>query len=179
MAPAPRDRHDRHVSIESPQTPASSPSGSTRIPPRWFIRTAWVVHRAIYNVSGGRMGLRPPTSKVWGMMRLHTVGRRSGEPREAIVAYIEDGTNLVTMAMNGWGDPPPAWWLNLQARPEASVDLPEGRRRVRAREAQGSERERLWNVYRTLGGGDDLDANAARRSRETPIIVLEPAGEAH
>lgn len=137
-----------------------------------------MVHRAIYNVSGGRMGLRPPTEKVWGMMRLHTVGRRSGEPRQAIVAYIEDGRNVVTMAMNGWGDPPPAWWLNLQAHPEASVDLPEGRRRVRAREAHGSERERLWDVYRTLGGGDDLDANAARRTRETPIVVLEPADDA-
>ena len=166
------------MSTESPQTPAPSSDGSTRLPPRWFIRTAWVVHRAIYNVSGGRIGLRPPTEKVWGMMRLHTVGRRSGKPREAILGYFEDGPNLVTMAMNGWGDPPPAWWLNLQAHAEASVDLPEGRRRVRAREAEGGERERLWNVYRTLEGGDDLDANAARRTRETPIVVLEPAGDA-
>ena len=159
----------------TPSDRSPSPQGTARLPPRWFIRTAWVVHRAIYNVSRGRLGLRPPTSKVWGMMRLHTVGRRSGEPREAIVAYIVDGQNLVTMAMNGWGDPPPAWWLNLKAQPEASVDLPEGRRRVRAREAAGDERERLWSVYRTLGGGDDLDANAARLTRETPVVILEPA----
>lgn len=162
------------MSTASPQTPAS-PSASARLPPRWFIRTAWVVHRAIYNVSGGRLGLRPPSSKVWGMMRLHTVGRRSGAPRAAIVAYIEDGPNVVTMAMNGWGDPPPAWWLNLQARPAASIDLPGERRNVTAREAQGAERERLWEVFRTLQGGDDLDAHASRRSRETPLVVLEPA----
>jgi deazaflavin-dependent oxidoreductase (nitroreductase family) len=109
------------------------------------------------------------------MMRLHTVGRRSGTARIAIVAYFEDGANLVTMAMNGWGQPPPAWWLNLQARPEASVDLPEGARDVVAREANGEERERLWAVFRTLEGGDDLDAHAATRERETPIVVLEPA----
>jgi deazaflavin-dependent oxidoreductase (nitroreductase family) len=133
------------------------------------------VHRAIYNVTGGRLGLRPPTSKVWGMMRLHTVGRRSGAPRVAIVAYVEDGPNIVTMAMNGWGDPPPAWWLNLQARPAASIDLPGERRDVIAREAQGAERERLWEVFRTLEGGDDLDAHAATRSRQTPLVVLEPA----
>lgn len=159
---------------EEPATGGSSSSRSARLPPRWFIRTAWVVHRAIYNVSGGRLGLRPPTPTTWGMMRLHTVGRKSGAPRVAILGYFEDGPNLVTMAMNGWGDPPPAWWLNLQARPEASVDLPEGRRAVVARAATGPERERLWEVWRTLDGAD-LDVYAARRSRETPVVVLEPA----
>lgn len=152
-------------------------SRSPRIPPRWFIRTAWVVHRALYRVTGGRLGLRPPKPDLYGMMRLHTVGRRSGRPRVAIVAYFEDGANLVTMAMNGWGEPPPAWWLNLQARPEASVDLPDGRRRdVVAHDATGAERERLWDVFRGLEEGDaDLDALARLRTRETPVVVLEPA----
>lgn len=45
-----------------------------------------------------------------------------------IIAYVEDGANLVTLAMNGWADAEPAWWLNLQARPEASVTLVDGRR---------------------------------------------------
>lgn len=147
-----------------------------RVPPRWFITTAWRVHRALYRMSGGRFGLRRP-SHVYGMMRLHTVGRRSGRERVAIVAYFEDGPNLVTMAMNGWDDPPPAWWLNLQAHPEATVDLPRAeRRRVVARRAEGAERARLWEVLRGLiEGGQDLDALAALRSRETPIVVLEPA----
>ncbi|WP_203580186.1 nitroreductase/quinone reductase family protein [Microbacterium hibisci] len=155
------------------QTPA--PRSAARIPPRWFIRTAWVVHRALYRVTGGRVGLRHPSSAVYGMMRLHTVGRRSGSPRVAIVAYLEDGENLVTLAMNGWGDPPPAWWLNLQAQPAASVDLPDGSREVIAREAKGRERERLWAAWRTLEGGADLDAHAALRTRETPVVVLAPA----
>lgn len=159
------------TSNPAPSNPA--PSKPARLPPRWFIRAAWVVHRAIYNVSGGRLGLRPATPTVWGMMRLHTVGRKSGAARVAILGYFEDGPNLVTLAMNGWGDPPPAWWLNLQARPQASVDLPDGRREVVGRAATGAERERLWDVWRTLDGAD-LDQYAAMRSRETPVVVLEP-----
>jgi deazaflavin-dependent oxidoreductase (nitroreductase family) len=145
------------------------------VPPRWFILTAWRVHRVLYRVTGGRFGLRRP-SRVYGMMRLHTLGRRSGRERVAIVAYFEDGPNLVTMAMNGWGDPPPAWWLNLQAHPAATVDLPGSeRRRVVARRAVGAERARLWEVLRGLAEGDqDLDDLAALRSRETPVVVLEP-----
>ena len=97
------------------------------LPPRWFIRSAWVVHRAIYNVTGGNRGLKVPTETQWGMMRLHSTGRRSGAERLAILAYFEEGPNLVTLAMNGWGAPEPAWWLNLQAKPECD-GRPEGRR---------------------------------------------------
>lgn len=152
----------------------ASSSGSARIPPRWFIRTAWVVHRGLYRITGGRFGLRRPTATVYGMMRLHTVGRRTGKERVAIVAYFEDGQDVVTMAMNGWGEPPPAWWLNLQATPAATIDLPGSSRRVRAREAKGTERERLWDVFRGLEEGADLDALARLRTRETPVVVLEP-----
>ena len=59
------------------------------VPPRWFVRTAWVVHRALYRVTGGRFGLARPRSGSYGMLRLHTTGRRSGEPRVAILAYYE------------------------------------------------------------------------------------------
>jgi deazaflavin-dependent oxidoreductase (nitroreductase family) len=108
-------------------------------------------------------------------MRITTIGRRSGQPREAIVGYFEDGSNLVTLAMNGWADADPAWWLNLQDHPEATVDLAVGRRAVRARAAAGEERARLWAKFRDYHGwGEDLDALASRRSRETAIVVLEP-----
>ena len=81
-------------------------------------------------------------------MRLTTTGRRSGEPRSVIVGYYEDGDNLVTMAMNGWGAPEPAWWLNLQAHPEAVVELAGRiRREVLGRAAVGGERERLWQRW--------------------------------
>jgi deazaflavin-dependent oxidoreductase (nitroreductase family) len=71
------------------------------------------------------------------MLRLHTLGRRSGRPRFAILGFFEDGPNLVTLAMNGWAAPEPAWWLNLQAHPEASVDLTDGSRPVVGRAATG------------------------------------------
>ena len=65
------------------------------------------------------------------------------------MGYYEDGPDLVTMAMNGWGPAEPAWWLNLQAHPDAVVDLAGGiRREVTGRAATGSERERLWQRWR-------------------------------
>jgi len=160
--------------------PAVDPSPGTavrapRLPPRWFIRLAWIVHRAIYRFSGGRRGLRLPTPGRFGMMRLTTVGRRSGRERAVILGYYEDGLNLVALAMNGWGAGDPAWWLNLQAQPDASVTLKEGARLVRGRAAAGEERQRLWDGFRAYtGSGDDVDAYARLRPTETAVVVLEP-----
>jgi deazaflavin-dependent oxidoreductase (nitroreductase family) len=145
---------------------------SASLPPRWFIRTFWAVQRAVYSVTGGRLGLRAAKADRWGMMRLRTVGRRSGEERKAILGYFEDGPDLVTMAMNGWADPEPAWWLNLQAHPDVTVDLPGGSRAVRGRAANAEERPRLWAKWAAYD--KDLDAFAARRSRETAVVILSP-----
>jgi deazaflavin-dependent oxidoreductase (nitroreductase family) len=147
--------------------------------PRPLIRTFWNVHRGLYRITGGRFGLkRPVVGKNFGMLRLETVGRKSGEPRAAMVGYYEDGPNLVTMAMNGWGQTEPAWWINLRARPEASVTLPGERRKVRARVATGAERDRLWALFdKYPGWGANLDGLAAMRPRETTVIVLEPRPE--
>ena len=97
------------------------------LPPRWFIRAAWQIHRKLYQFSGGRFGLRRPNDKTYGLMRVTTIGRRSGLERPVMLGYYEDGPNLVTMAMNGWGAPEPAWWLNLQAQPDVVAVLPERR----------------------------------------------------
>ena len=145
--------------------------------PRPIVRTIWLAHRAAYTLTGGRFGLRVPTTSRWGMLRLRTVGRRSGKERIAILGYIEDGRNLVTPAMNGWADPDPAWWLNLQANPEAVVELRGESRRVVARAAVGDERRRLWEMYLALGSTAFTDASAALRSRETALVIFEPAGE--
>jgi deazaflavin-dependent oxidoreductase (nitroreductase family) len=145
------------------------------LPPRWFIRLFWRLQRGLYSVTRGRLGLRTATAHRWGMMRLHTVGRRTGEERVAILGYFEDGPDLVTMAMNGWGDPEPAWWLNLQARPDTIVDLPGGSRAVHAHAADKDERPRLWALQATYD--KDLDAYAALRSRETAVVILSPRSE--
>ena len=106
------------------------------------------------------------------MLRLRTVGRRSGTERVAILGYFEDDPDLVTMAMNGWGDREPAWWLNLQARPEAVVELVDGPRAIRSRAATGEERERLWARWAHYDKG--LDDYAALRSRQTAVVIFEP-----
>lgn len=72
---------------------------------------------------------------------------------------------------NGWGESEPAWWLNLQAHPDASVDLPDGRRLVTGRAAAPEERDRLWSRWREID--ENLDAYAARRP-ETAVVILEP-----
>jgi deazaflavin-dependent oxidoreductase (nitroreductase family) len=89
-----------------------------------------------------------------------------------ILGYYEDGPDLVAMAMNGWADGEPAWWLNLRAHPDARVDLADGHRLVRARAAEGDERSRLWARWREID--TRLDAYAALRSSTTAVVVLEP-----
>lgn len=148
------------------------PTSGPRVPPRWFVRSAWIAHRALYSGSGGRVGLRPATAERWGMLRLLTTGRQSGQERRAILAYFEDGSDLVLMSMNGWSEGATGWSLNLQAHPEATVELADGTRRpVMARFTEGEERERLWARWGTYD--KDLDGYATRRS-DTPVIVLEP-----
>ena len=148
-------------------------AGKAHLPPRWFVKAFWRGHRRLVRVSRGRKGLWRPRPGKWGALRLTTTGRRSGQPRSVIIGYYEDGPNLVSMAMNGWGAPEPAWWLNLQAHPQAVVELAdEIPHDVLGRAAVGAERERLWQHWRELD--KDLDNYAARRPHDTAVVVLEP-----
>lgn len=142
------------------------------LPPRWFVRLAWSVHRGLYRVTAGRVGLWRARDNRWGAMRLTTVGRRTGRRRSVIVGYLDDGPNLVTLAMNGWGRGEPAWWLNLAAHPDAEIRLADGYRMVSAHAAVGAERSRLWDRWRQVD--TNLDAYAARRPTRTAVVVFEP-----
>ena len=143
-----------------------------RLPPRWFVRLFWHGHRVLYRVTGGHLGLWRPKRDRWGTLRLTTTGRRTGEPRSVILGYFPDGANFVTLAMNGWADGEPAWWLNLQAQPVAQVEHVDGSCMVTGRAAVGEERSRLWARWREID--KNLDGYAALRSRETAVVVLEP-----
>jgi F420H(2)-dependent quinone reductase len=145
-------------------------------PPPWFVHTAWRVHRALYRLSGGRFLWTTSNKRGWGSLRLTTVGRKSGQERSVIIGYLEDGPNLVALAMNGWDEGSPAWWLNLGAHPDAVIRLADKQPRpVRARLAEGEERERLWQ--RWVAVDPRIDAFAGRRSTKTPVIVLEPRNQ--
>jgi deazaflavin-dependent oxidoreductase (nitroreductase family) len=154
----------------SPETVTPPPP---KLPPPWFKHAFWRVHRALCRLSGGRFLWTSASKRGWGALRLTTTGRRSGRERSVILGYIEDGPNLVALAMNGWDEGHPAWWLNLEADAAAVVQLAHERARpVHARRAEGEERERLWRRWAEIDIG--LDAYAAGRSVETPVVVLEP-----
>ena len=144
-----------------------------RVPPPWFVHTAWRIHRGLYRLSGGRFLWTPANKRGWGALRLTTTGRKSGEARSVIVGYVEDGPDLITLAMNGWDEGHPSWWLNLEEDPDAVVRLAgQEPRPVRARRARGAEHDRLWQRWVAID--PQLAAFAARRSTETPVVVIEP-----
>jgi len=144
-----------------------------RHPPPWFVHAAWRAHRALYRLSGGRFLWNASNKRGWGSLRLTTVGRKSGQERSVIIGYLEDGPNLIALAMNGWDEGRPAWWLNLDAHPDAVIRLADKQPRpVHARLSVGEERERLWQ--RWVAVDPRIDAFAGQRSTTTPVIVLEP-----
>ncbi len=150
---------------------------TAKLPPVWFKHMFWRVHRALYRLSGGRFLWASTSKRGWGALHLTAIGRRSGKERSVILGYLEDGPNLVTLAMNGWDEGDPAWWLNVQAHPNVIVRIRDAEPRpMHARRATGAEHDRLWQRWASVDA--DLDAYAARRSAEAAVVVLEPPEEA-
>ena len=146
-----------------------------KLPPVWFKHAFWRCHRAAYRLSRGRFLWTPDSKRGWGAMHLTTIGRKSGRERSVIVAYLQDGPNVTGLAMNGWDEGHPAWWLNLESNPEAVIRLPRQHpRRVRARPAVGEERARLWQRWLAIEPEDE--AFARDHAVETPVVVFEPIG---
>jgi deazaflavin-dependent oxidoreductase (nitroreductase family) len=129
-------------------------------PPPWFVHTAWRVHRGLYRLSGGRFLWTPSNKRGWGSLRLTTVGRKSGQERSVIIGYLEDGPNLVALAMNEWDEGRPAWWLNLEAHPDAVIRLADEQPRpVRARLSTGGSVSRCGSAgSRSIPGSACLPA---------------------
>ena len=127
---------------------------------------AWLLRR-----SHGRLGRRFLGADV---LVLRTVGRKSGKPREAPMFYVPHGDCYAVVASNAASERPPAWWLNLQAAPDAEATVDGRWRRVHAREANEAEREELWPRFVAMYRGYDHYKEIA--SREMPVVVLEPRG---
>ena len=138
------------------------------IPDSWLKATG-KLNVPLYRLSRGRLMGKVGTAPV---LLLTSTGRRSGQQRTAPVLYLVDGEQLVVIGSNAGNKRAPAWSFNLQANPDAEVDVRGKRRSVRARVAEGEERARLWEKVNELYEGfDSYDANT---SREIAVFVLEP-----
>jgi deazaflavin-dependent oxidoreductase (nitroreductase family) len=131
------------------------------------------LHASVFRATGGRIGGRMVGSPV---LLLGTTGRKSGHKRTTVLLYLEDGGRYVIVASNGGTAKHPVWWLNLQADPEATVEVGVevgGRKiHVRATEARGEEKARLWQrLVRMYPSYEDYQK---RTDREIPVVVLEP-----
>lgn len=126
----------------------------------------WHLHRLAYRLLGAR-------ATGDDALVLRTVGRKSGEPRETLLNYLPDGERYVVIGSNAGADRHPAWWLNLQVRPDAEVEVRGRALRVRAREAEGPQRERLW--ARVVEWNGSYAEYARRTERRIPVVILEPA----
>lgn len=108
------------------------------------------------------------------VLLLTTTGRKSGKPRTIPLLYLPDGENLLVVASNGGTSGHPAWWLNLEDNPEANVEVGGRTLRVRAEEAEGEERGRLWGrVVRMYGAYQQYQEKTDRR---IPVVILRPNG---
>ena len=123
----------------------------------------------LYRLSGGRLGGKVGRAPV---LLLTTIGRKSGQQRTAPVVYLADGENVVLINTNAGNAKIPAWSLNLEALPEAEVEVGRKRYPVRARIADGDEHEDLWRKHvEQYAGFDDY---RAKLDREPSVFVLEP-----
>lgn len=128
----------------------------------------WKIHRAVFGLSGGRIGAQVGALPV---LNLSVRGRRSGLSRDVLLNYIRDGDRHVIFASHAGEEREPPWWLNLREAGEAEMMVAGDRSRVRAREAQGAERERLWSEVKRI---DDAYAEYERRAkRRIAVVVLE------
>ena len=132
-------------------------------------RLFYVIHRAIYRLSGGRIFSRSLGCPV---VLLTTTGRKSGEPRTAPIFGFAEGQSVVVVPSNAGKKHYPAWYFNLRANPLAKVQLGSEIRTVRAREATSEERERLWSRLVAYYGG--YQVYRERTERHIPVVILDP-----
>lgn len=128
-------------------------------------------HAEVYERSGGRLGawLGLPT------LLLSVTGRKSGQVRSTPLVYFEDGGSYVVVGSDGAAKRDPQWWKNLQVDPTGSVRVGRKKLSIQARLATGGERERLWEIGKTIN--PMWSKYQTRTLRELPVVVLTPSGD--
>lgn len=132
------------------------------------------VHVSVYRLTNGRIGHRVPG--VPTMLLLDHIGAKSGKRRTAALVYIRDGENLALVASKGGYPNHPAWFHNLKAHPDVTVQVGSERQGVHARIATPDERARLWP--KAVEAWPGYRAYQDRTGREIPVVILEPRTEA-
>jgi F420H(2)-dependent quinone reductase len=121
----------------------------------------------VYRATGGKLFGRMGKSPI---MLLNTVGRKTGRKRTSPLLYVMDGEDFVIIASKGGAPTHPAWYLNLKANPDATVEVGDREVRVRAEEVDSEEKVRLWQkmieMYPTY------DDYKTKTEREIPLLVL-------
>jgi deazaflavin-dependent oxidoreductase (nitroreductase family) len=137
---------------------------------RWLLALITRTHRFVYMKTGGRLGGK----LLWmRMLLLFTIGRKTSREYKTPLLYIEDAGRWIVVASNA-GDPrDPAWWLNLQARPEAVIQVDHQEITVRWRQATAEDSSDLWpKLSQSYAYYPQYREKAGR---EIPIVILERA----
>ena len=133
-----------------------------------FLRAMSGLNTALYRLTGGKVANRMGKAPI---LLLTVAGRKSGKRRTTPLLYGRDGDNYVVIASMGGAPKHPAWYHNLQGQ-EAEIQVGRKRLRVRARDAEGEERERLWALMVSLY--PPYDDYQTKTERRIPVVVLEP-----
>lgn len=129
-------------------------------------------HALVYRATGGRIGHRLPGLPP--MLLLDHIGARSGRRRTTPLVYVPDGDDVVIVASKGGHPRNPAWFHNLRANPDMTIQIGSERRSVRARVASPNERARLWP--KAVAAYPGYRGYQERTEREIPLVILEPRG---
>jgi deazaflavin-dependent oxidoreductase (nitroreductase family) len=132
----------------------------------WFGK----LHRRVYALDG-RLGRR----FAWvPCLVLTTTGRKSGQARDSVLAYADDGDTRVVVASNGGADTPPAWLLNVQADPAVHVQVGEQRYDAIARVVLPSDGDyaRLWLLVNSING-NRYDGYQSMTDRPIALVAFE------
>ena len=107
------------------------------------------------------------------LVLVHSVGAKSGRERVNPVANIRqpDGSRLIAASAGG-ADQHPAWYHNLIAHPDVTIETPEGVERVHVRELKGAERDEAWDQFKALSDG--FRSYEERTDRIIPVLKLMP-----